>query len=97
MDVIFHNMVLFCSKEQLPLFTERFYKLSGLEVKGLAGCTMEAMESIDAADAVVACASLAFALAEGKLEPDWEQQPTWASGVEWLNRHKEGLVVKPGS
>jgi hypothetical protein len=85
------------SKELLPLFAERFYERFGLKVKGLAECSMNATESADAADAVVACASLAFELAGGKLEPDWQQQPTWASGVEWLNRHKEGLVVKPGS
>jgi hypothetical protein len=58
---------------------------------------MKAMESTDEADAVVACVSLVFALAEGKLEPDWERQPAWASDTEWTNRYQEGLVVKTGS
>lgn len=61
------------SKEPLPLFTERFYEFFGLKVKGLAECSMNAMESAAAADAVVAFASLAFAPVEGKLEPDWQQ------------------------
>ncbi len=85
------------SKEQLPLFAERFYERFGLKVKGLAECSMNPTESGDAADAVVACASLACVLAGGKLEPDWQQQPAWASDTEWTNRHKEGLVVKPSS
>lgn len=81
-------------KAQLPTFTERIHERFGLEVKGLAGCSLSAMESDDAADAVVACVCLALSLADGKLEPEWERQPVWASDAEWANRLIEGLVIK---
>lgn len=58
-------------KELLPLFAEHFHECFGLQVKSTAECNLSTMVSADAADAVVACISLGFAMAGGKLELDW--------------------------
>jgi hypothetical protein len=52
------------------------------------------MENLDAADAVVACVTMAYALEWYGLEDDWSRQHDWISDLEWEQRHKEGLIVK---
>ncbi len=53
-----------------------------------------AMESPDAADAVVACVTMAYALERYGLESDWHRQHDWISDLEWEHRCEEGLIVK---
>jgi hypothetical protein len=52
------------------------------------------VESLDAADAVVACVTMGYALDQYNLEADWSKQHSWISADEWEHRYKEGLIVK---
>lgn len=52
------------------------------------------VESKDAADAVVACVTMAYALDLYRIEADWDKNHGWISAVEWEHRHDEGLIVK---
>ncbi len=52
------------------------------------------MENLDAADAVVACVTMAYAVDRYGLEPGWNKQHAWISELEWEHRHEEGLIVK---
>ena len=51
--------------------------------------------SRDAADAVMACAGLAWSLLYDHLEPDWEHRPSVVTQAEWRWRKIEGLIVGP--
>ena len=52
------------------------------------------LKTLDAADAVIACVTLAYALDKNKFEADWDKKHSWYSDDEWKNRHLEGLIVK---
>ncbi len=52
------------------------------------------LTSLDEADAVVACVTMAYALERYGLEDDWDVRHDWINNVEWVNRRLEGLIVK---
>jgi len=52
------------------------------------------VESLDAADAVAACITVAYGFDQYELEADWSRKHSWISDVEWERRYKEGLVLK---
>lgn len=76
----------------LAQFVQIFSASYGLKVE-LAESLLH-LSTIDEADAVVACITVANALFRGDLEPSWQQRPYWASLPEWELRHREGLVVR---
>jgi len=78
--------------KDLNQFVNRFYEQYGLSVS--VKDNHLSMESPDAADAVVACITMGYALYRYDLEADWARQDTWISDLEWANRHQEGLIVK---
>ncbi len=53
------------------------------------------VESLDAADAVAACVTMAFVLDKWGLEEDWKRKPPWITKREWALRFEEGLIVGP--
>ncbi len=73
-------------------FVERFQSKYGMKVE-IADHLLQA-DSIDAADAVVACSTLAYGLNHYVLETDWSYKHAWISDSEWQRRHQEGLVLK---
>ena len=73
-------------------FIELFYENYGFKVK-IENHPLN-MENLDAADAVVACVTMAYALERYGLEPDWHRQHHWISADEWKHRCEEGLIVK---
>ncbi len=73
-------------------FIELFYKKYGFIVK-LEDHPLK-LENLDAADAVVACVTMAYALERYGLECDWHRQFDWISELEWAMRCEEGLIVK---
>jgi len=76
----------------LVLFTKKFRDKYGFEVALEDGLLK--VGSLDAADAVVACVTLAHVLKQYNLEDDWSKQHNWASNDEWEHRHREGLIVR---
>ncbi len=80
--------------KDLNQFVNRFYEQYGLRVSVKDIHLALAIQSPDAADAVVACVTMAYALERCGLEPDWQRQHDWISDLEWANRYQEGLIVK---
>jgi hypothetical protein len=52
------------------------------------------VESLDAADAVVACVTMGYTIDQYNLEADWSKQHDWISAAEWEHCHKESLIVR---
>jgi hypothetical protein len=52
------------------------------------------VESLDEADAVVACVTIAYALGQYNLEADWSKKNSWISDEECEHRYQEGLIVR---
>jgi len=52
------------------------------------------LESLDAADAVAACITVAYGLDHYDLEVDWSRKHSWISDAEWERRQQEGLVLQ---
>jgi len=73
-------------------FVELFNNKYGFKVK-LENHFLR-LENLDAADAVVACVTMAYALDQYGLEDDWNRQYDWISDLEWAKRYEEGLIVK---
>jgi len=76
----------------LEPFIKNIYDKYGFQVK-IENHKLR-MVNLDAADAVVACVTLAYALERYGLEDDWNRQHAWISDLEWANRHEEGLIVQ---
>lgn len=51
-------------------------------------------ESIHAADAVVACLTLAYVQGRWQIDNDWERFYPWVQREEWAEASKEGLIVR---
>ncbi len=82
----------FSRSADLKQFTERFtckYDFR-LEVEE----QLLDINSLDAADAVVACFTMGYAMYSFRLENDWGKKHGWISDVEWSHRYNEGLIVK---
>ena len=76
----------------LSLFAERFTNKYDFKVE--LKSSLRNVENLDAADAVAACVTMAYALTQYRLENDWDVGHDWISDVEWKHRLKEGLIVK---
>jgi hypothetical protein len=77
---------------ELKEFADKFYKKTGTEViipeeMGWAG-------SLDAADAVAACATMGCVLLCSDIDNDWDVASPEISAEEWALRLWEGLVVR---
>lgn len=75
----------------LMAFIQGFHQHFGLEVE----LSEPRVRSKDAADAVIACAGLAWSLLNENLEPDWDRRPPSITDGEWAVRKLEGFIVGP--
>jgi hypothetical protein len=78
--------------ENLEKFVQIFSADYGLKIK--LTDKLYSLSSIDAADAVVACITIGYAILKGGVEPGWQVKPARVSEAEWAKRYREGLVVK---
>ena len=72
-------------------FKKRFGRLYGL---ALNFADEIQVDSLDAADAVAACITMAYAIYHLGIEEDWTKQHSWVRDIEWERRFTEGLIVR---
>lgn len=78
----------------LEPFVNEFNSRSSIEVKLSQKTLKENVKSKDAADAVVACATLAECIARYGIDGVWDKKWGGLSEGEWQARYKEGLIVR---
>lgn len=69
-------------------------KLNELDLLNLRLPPDLTLKSKDAADAVLACATMASAISRYNIERSWDTRPPNISIREWEKRHTEGVIVR---
>jgi hypothetical protein len=76
----------------LTRFSQRFSSRFKLTLEAEAEILNQVSQ--DAADAIVACITMAYSAGLYGLDGEWNRRPSWIGEDEWDCRYEEGLVVR---